>query len=113
MRVVLLLALLASACASRPRTGVGEIHASVTAADGKSGVACQVEINSMPGFFSGPITVPVKTGGEFKHEMETTGSIRNMYAAIRCEGYGTRVSRTFELEPGSKIDLGNLVVSRE
>ena len=108
-----MLALLALACARGPRTGIGEIRASVTAADGKSDVACQVEINSTPGFFSGPITIPVKTGGEFKHEVETTGPIRNMSAAIRCEGYQTRMSRTFDLEPGSKINLGNLVVSRE
>lgn len=110
MRCALLLMVLGAACAHRAEQA--EVRGRVKAADGSTGVACHVEISTMPPSFS-PESAEVKTGDDFSHIMATSGVMKNMYAAVRCEGYGTRTSRMFELEAGQTVDLGELVVSRK
>src|SRR5437879_1909077 len=76
--------LVAAGCGSRLTTDEGEVRGRVMTTDGKSGVTCYVEINAMPPLFS-PESVEVKTGGEFRRVMKTSGLMRNMYAAVRCQ----------------------------
>ena len=113
MRVglALILVSVAVACSSAPRSGKSEIRGAVAAMDEKAGVICEVEINAQAPPLIVPIYVEATTGSDFTYVMSTTGSIRNMYAAARCEGYATALSQSFDLEPGRDVDLGTIVVS--
>lgn len=111
MRWLLLSLVVLTACRQLPADHA-EVRAKVMAADGRIGVTCYVEINSTPPFLT-PESVEVKTGSEFRHIMTTSGVMERMYAAVRCPGYATRVSDMFSLARGQRVDLGDLIVTRE
>lgn len=109
MRRVALLLLVSSACARGGTHDEANVRGAVRAADGRIGVPCTVEIGGMPPLFTGDST-RVETGATFSYTMKTSGKQRNMYAAVRCDGYATAVSRQFDLEADTRINLGEIIV---
>jgi hypothetical protein len=110
MRRALLALAVCVACNNLPPNH-GEVRGKVRAADGIEGATCHVEINATPPFLS-PESVEVKTGGEFRHVMATSGTMERMYVAVRCKGYADEISESFSLRSGQRIDVGELVVER-
>jgi hypothetical protein len=100
-------------CQRQANPGTAKVTGSISAKDGKVGVLCGVEINSTAPPLLIPASVFARTGGQFEASLEVGAALDDMYAAVRCPGYRTLVSRMFTLRPGTEMDLGPLTVQRD
>lgn len=95
----------------REGDGASTVAGRVTAEDGQSGVACNVEINSESSPFYAPGFVGTRTGEEFTYRA-TGGAIEDVYVQIRCDGYQPLKVGRLSLKPRQRLSLGELVLRR-
>ena len=107
--VILGLAGLSCATGSGPEVN---IHGRVMAQDDRTGVPCDLVINSSAEPFYTPIHLQLTTGDSLTYVMTPSEPVPGMHLVVRCMGYQPLL-RKFDLRPHKDVDLETLVVIPE
>jgi hypothetical protein len=84
----------------------------VLAADGRLGVPCAVEINSVRAPFLPPDVIEARTGHPFRWNCSGE-PIDGVYVAARCRGYATTVVSGLSVRCDGMLDVGDITVGVE
>jgi hypothetical protein len=88
----------------------GGLRGRIVAADGRQGVPCKVEVNSVASPFFAPDVVEGRTGGSFAWSCKGDETIEAVYTAVRCEGYELGLASQLSVQCSRRMDVGDILV---
>ena len=107
--VVAILVALATSCSQRT-AGPGGIEGRIVATDGRVGVSCMIEVNSVDSPFYAPGIVEARTGDRFAWSCSGDDTIEAVYAAVQCEGYEPSLASQLSVRCTRRLHLGDIAV---